>query len=398
MMDKEQIQTRSALWQGCRRVVVKVGSSILTHTRGLDRVNIHRLSDQMAEWRLAGKEVVLVSSGAVAAGLRRLGWQHRPETIRAKQGAAAVGQSLLMQAWEEAFSKYELCVAQVLLTAEDLVDRQRYLNARTTLETLLEWGVIPVLNENDTVAVDEIKFGDNDQLAALIAGLVGADMLVLLTDTEGVYDRDPRQEGASLVQEVREVDDALLRSVSTGKSEVGTGGMLSKVLAAQKGISSGIPVVIASGKERDGLRDVLAGQAVGTLFVPGERSYQGKKLWLAQLSKPAGELVLDAGAVEALVHRGGSLLPVGVVAVRGVFQVGAPVRCVSLEGVHIGVGLSNYPSEEVEKIKGCHSDEIEGRLGYKHSDELIHRNHFVLEKSHESSKGEKDPPEEVASP
>jgi glutamate 5-kinase len=367
----------------CRRIVLKVGSAVVTGPRGLDRVMIHRLSDQVAELRQQQREVVIVSSGAVASGVRKVGLQERPRTIPHKQAAAAVGQSVLMQAWEEAFDKHDLLVAQVLLTGEDLAQRHRYLNARNTLETLLEWSITPIINENDTVAVEEIKFGDNDQLSALIAGLIAADLVVSLTDTEGLYDRDPRQYAdAQLISVVPRLDARVLAYASTKSGAVGTGGMLSKLHAAKKCMASGIPMIIAPGKEREVLLRLFAGEELGTFFVPRQRAYHGRKLWLAHLPKPAGDLVLDAGAVAALERGGKSLLPIGIREVRGAFGVGAAVRCLAEDGHAIGVGLSNYKASEIEQIKGHRSEEIETIIGYKHSDEVIHRNNFVLASEH----------------
>jgi glutamate 5-kinase len=292
---------------------------------------------------------------------------------------AAVGQGVLMEAWEAAFDKYELLVAQVLLTSEDLSHRHRYLNARNTLETLLDWGIIPIINENDTVVVEEIKFGDNDHLSAMIAGLIAADLVIILTDTAGLYDCDPRfNEEARLISLVNKIDSRLVACATSLAGAVGTGGMASKVNAAKKCLASGIPMIIAPGRERDVLLRIFAGETLGTLFLPRKRLYHGKKLWLANLPKPVGELVLDEGAVNALRKRGKSLLPIGVREVRGAFGVGAPVRCLNELGEVVGIGLSNYKSIEIELIKGRHTEEIENLIGYKHSDEVIHRNNFVL--------------------
>lgn len=376
-----QIPDRREFLGRCRRLVIKVGSAVLTGPKGLNRVMIHRLSDQIAELRQAerGREIVIVSSGAVASGLRKVGLVNRPRTIPQKQATAAVGQSVLMESWEVAFDKYDLLVAQILLTTEDLAHRHRYLNARNTLETLLDWGILPIINENDTVVVEEIKFGDNDQLSALIAGLIGADLVVNLTDTQGLYDCDPRSNpNARLIPVVSRVDAKLLKCATPQPGSVGTGGMLSKLYAARKCLASGIPMIIAPGKERDVLLRVFEGDPLGTLFFPLKRIYQGKKLWLASLPKPAGNLILDDGAVAALQKRGKSLLPIGVREVSGAFGVGAPVRCLDGAGNIIGIGLSNYRSGELELIKGHRSEEIEGIIGYKHSDEVIHRNNFVL--------------------
>jgi glutamate 5-kinase len=375
----DRFEDRKKVFDKCRRIVVKVGSAVLTGQKGLDRVMIHRLSDQIAEIRKTGREVLVVSSGAIASGMKKLGLSEKPKSIPSKQATAAVGQSFLMQAWEEAFNKYDILAAQILLTGEDLAHRQRYLNARNTLETLLEWRIVPIINENDTVAVEEIKFGDNDQLAVLIAGLVGADLIIILTDTEGLYDKDPRTcRSAKLITEVHKVDRRILSCASSQTSSTGTGGMLSKLLAAKKSLSIGIPLIIAPGRERDVLIRLIQGECLGTLFMPDKKLYQGRKVWLAHIPHPSGDLVLDDGAVDAIVHKGKSLLPAGILEVRGTFGVGAPVRCLDSSGRVIAIGLSNYKSSEIEKIKGCHTAEIDKILGYRHSDEVIHRNNLAL--------------------
>ncbi len=372
---------RTELFSRCRRVLIKVGSATVTGPKGLDRAMIHRLSDQIAELR--GRtpriDILVVSSGAIASGMYRMGLAERPRSIPHKQAVAAVGQGALMEAWEAAFDKYDLLVAQVLLTSEDLANRRRYLNARHTLETLLGWAITPIINENDTVVVEEIKFGDNDNLSALIAGLVGADIVINLTDIDGLYDCNPRRNpSARLIPVVSRVDQKLLACAAPEPGSVGTGGMLSKVNAARKCLALGIPMIIAPGKQRDVLLRLFEGEELGTMFVPKKRTWSGKKVWLANLPKPAGEITLDDGAVSALIERGRSLLPIGIREVRGVFGIGAPVRCIDGSGNVIGIGLSNYKSTEIETIKGCHSDEIEGLIGYKHSDEVIHRDNFVL--------------------
>ena len=370
--------TRAAL-RGARRVLVKIGSSVLTNQGGLDVDCIDHLAVQLAAQRAAGREVVVVSSGAIAAGMRKLALPERPRTIPGKQAAAAVGQGILMQAWEVALSRRGMIAAQVLLTADDLAHRHRYLNARHTLETLLGWGVVPVINENDTVMVDEIKFGDNDHLAALIATLVGADVALILSDVDALYDADPRvRADARPIPLVRRVDAELLEAAGRAPGEVGTGGMLSKILAAKKCLSAGIPMWIGPGRAPDVLSRALGGEAFGTLFAGRARRYGGKKLWLAQLPRPAGELVVDSGAARALREGGTSLLPVGVREVRGNFGIGAPVRCVDERGHLVGVGLVNYGSGEIDRIRGCRTADIEARLGYRHSDEVIHRDHFAL--------------------
>lgn len=376
-----EVPDRKSLLKRCRRVVIKVGSAVLTGVRGLNRAMIHRLSDQVHELREREKDrrIVIVSSGAIASGLRKLGLSERPRTIPQKQATAAVGQGVLMEAWEQAFDKFDLMVAQVLLTSEDLAHRHRYLNARNTLETLLDWGILPIINENDTIVVEEIKFGDNDQLSAMIAGLIGADLVINLTDTEGLYDEDPRRcSSARLIPVVHRVDQKILACATPAPGTVGTGGMLSKIHAARKCLASGIPMIIAPGRERDVLLRLFDGEPMGTLFFPRTRVYQGRKIWLANLPKPAGDLTLDDGAVRALREGGKSLLPIGIRNVRGTFGVGAAVRCLDETGKVIGIGLSNYKATEIDQIMGHRSEEIESIINYKHSDEVIHRNNFVL--------------------
>ncbi len=380
-IEMQESRDQIEIFRKCRRLLIKVGSAVLTGPKGLNRVMIHRLSDQVSELRQRhpGLDVLIVTSGAIASGMRRVGLTERPRTIPHKQATAAVGQGALMEAWEAAFDKYDILVAQVLLTSEDLAHRHRYLNARNTLETLFSWGILPIINENDTVVVEEIKFGDNDQLSATIAGLVGAGLVINLTDIDGLYEADPRVvPEAARVSLVTRVDSKVLGWAAPTPGTVGTGGMLSKLYAAKKCLASGIPMIIAPGMERDVLLRIFDGETVGTLFLPRERSYQGKKIWLANLPKPSGDLTLDEGAVTALQKKGRSLLPIGIREVHGTFGVGAPVRCVDQEGNVIGIGLTNYKSSEIESIKGRHSEEIETLIGYKHSDEVIHRNNFVL--------------------
>lgn len=370
---------RKKLLYGCKRIVVKVGSAVLTGQKGLNRIIIHRLSDQIAELRDQGREILIVSSGAIASGTKKLGLSQKPKTIPMKQAAAALGQSFLMQAWEEAFDKFDILVAQILLTSGDLTDRKRYVNAKNTLETLIEWGIIPIINENDTVAVDELKFGDNDQLSVLIAGLVGADLIINLTQTQGLYTCDPSTNSdARLISTVHCVDNSLLSCASQQTSSVGTGGMVSKLLAARKALSIGIPMVIACGHERDILLRLFSGELLGTLFVPHGKMYQGKKIWLAHLPRSQGDLVLDKGAVKAILQGGKSLLPVGIKEVRGTFDEGAPVQCLDEEGRVVAIGLTNYGSQEIERIKGHHTSDIEEILGHMHSKEVIHRDNLAI--------------------
>jgi len=362
-----------------QRIVIKVGSSVLAGRRGLELGVINRLCDEVSMLREQGRQVVIVSSGAIASGIRKVGLRGMPKTIPQKQAAAAVGQGSLIQAYEEAFSHYDLKVAQILLTSDDLTNRRRYLNARHTLQTLLEWGIIPIVNENDTVVVDEIKFGDNDNLSALIAQLIEADLLVALTDMDGLYDSDPRENrDAKIIPVVHRIDREVESFAGDRPGGLGTGGMLSKLMAARKVTAAGVPMIIGNGRNRYVLKQIFDGEEVGTLFLPAERRLPSKKQWIAHTLKPQGEVILDAGAAKALKLRGKSLLSTGIVAVSGRFEVGAPVRCLSSEGEVIGIGLVNYGAEEIEKIMGVRSNRIEEVLGYKHSDEVIHRDNFVL--------------------
>ncbi|WP_027881522.1 glutamate 5-kinase [Meiothermus rufus] len=363
--------------QTYRRLVVKVGSAVLSGPAG--RQHQLTIAAQIAALRAEGREVVLVSSGAMATGLGKLGLRERPQTMPAKQAIAAVGQPTLMYLWEQAFSWYNLQVAQILLTAEDLAHRHRYLNARQTLETLLRWGIVPVVNENDTVMVEEIKFGDNDQLSALIATLVGADLLVLFSDIEALYEADPRTHPeAQPIPYVARIDAKVLDMAGESPNQVGTGGMRSKLLAAEKAQAAGIPTLLLPGTRAESLLEALRGVPVGTLFAGGPRRYSGQRLWLYQLPKPRGAIVVDAGAAQALRQGGASLLPAGILEVRGRFGVGEAVRCLDPQGQLIGIGLVNYSAAEIERIRGRKTREIEALLGYKNTDEVIHRDYFAL--------------------
>jgi len=362
------------------RIVVKVGSTLLTNDgRGLDHSAVARWAGQIAQLKYARKTVVLVSSGAIAEGMQRLGWRTRPRAIHELQAAAAVGQMGLVQAYEAAFSKYGLHTAQVLLTHEDLADRRRYLNARTTLTTLLALGVIPVINENDTVTTDEIRFGDNDTLAALVTNLIEADVLVLLTDQQGLFTADRRKDAsATLVRSARAGDPALEEMAGGAGSAIGRGGMLTKVLAAKRAARSGASTIIASGAEPDVLTRLAAGEAIGTTLVAETVSLAKRKQWLADHLRLAGALRLDEGAVRALLRDGKSLLPIGVAAVEGAFERGEVVGCFAPDGREIARGLVNYDSQETARILRKPSSEIESILGYVDEPELIHRDNLVL--------------------
>ena len=369
-------QTRLA---SARRLVVKVGSALVTNNgTGLDLNAIADWARQIATLRQQGKEIILVSSGAVACGVQRLGWGRRPKTVHEKQAAAAVGQAGLVEAYEAAFSKHGLNTAQILLTHEDLADRKRYLNARSTLTTLLELGVVPIINENDTVITDEIKFGDNDTLGALVANLVEAEALIILTDQKGLYTADPSKDpNATLIQEATAGDESLEAMAGGAGSRVGTGGMITKVIAAKRAARSGAHTAIASGHESDPIIRLAAGEPVGTLLVSTTQPLAARKQWLADHLQLAGRLVLDAGAVKAL-QSGKSLLPIGVTAIEGDFERGAAVACVSPDGAEIARGLSNYGSGEARLIARKSTPDIEELLGYVDEPEIIHRDNLIL--------------------
>ncbi len=374
------MKTRQELTKA-RRWVVKVGSSLLTADgRGLDRELIERWAAEIAGLRERRADVVLVSSGAVAEGMQRLGWRKRPHALFELQAAAAVGQMGLVQAYESCFQRFGLHAAQILLTHDDLAHRQRYLNARSTLRALLELGVVPVVNENDTVAVEEIRFGDNDTLAALVANLIEADVLVLLTDQPGMYDRDPRvHPEAQLLDEVAANDPALEAMAGAGGvGSLGRGGMLTKVRAAARAARSGAATVIAAGREPEVLRRIAEGEAVGTFFQPAREPIAARKRWLASQLQVRGKLMLDDGAVRVLRESGRSLLPVGVKGVEGHFSRGELVVCVGLNGAEVAKGLVNYSAEEARRIMSQPSDRIERLLGYVDEPELIHRDNLVL--------------------
>ncbi len=363
-----------------RTLIVKVGSSLVTNDgRGLDTSAIARWAAQIAQLHALGKRSVLVSSGAIAEGLQRLGWSRRPHALHQLQAAAAVGQMGLVQCYESCFREHGLAAAQVLLTHADLVDRPRYLNARSTLRTLLELGVIPVINENDTVVTDEIKFGDNDTLAALVTNLVEADALVILTDQAGMYDADPRRHpGARLIEEANAGEPRLEAAAGGRGTSFAKGGMITKVLAAKRAARSGAHTVIASGREPDVLLRLARGERVGTLLLAGALPLAARKQWLADHLTVSGHLHLDAGAVRALVRDGKSLLPIGVVEVSGSFERGEAVGCLDPEGREVARGLANYSSTEARLIMRRASSEIESALGYVDEPELIHRDNLVL--------------------
>ena len=370
----------SSVLQNAKCLVVKVGSSLVTDQgRGLDLAALSRWAEQIAVLRKDGRKVVLVSSGAIAAGMQRLGWDKRPHALHELQAAAAVGQMGLIQAYETCFRQYSLLTSQILLTHEDLADRKRYLNARSTLRTLLDLGVVPIINENDTVAIDEIRFGDNDTLASLVTNLIEADALVILTDQAGLYDRDPRNDSAAvLVADGRAGDPALEKMAGGTGSHFALGGMITKVLAAKRAAGSGAHTVIASGHEKDVLPRLARGERVGTQLVAERATLAARKQWLADHLQVRGTLTLDAGAVKALTTQGKSLLPIGVIAVTGEFERGEAVSCRDEAQHEIARGLVNYGSAEARRILRTPSGEIEAKLGYVDEPELIHRDNLVL--------------------
>jgi glutamate 5-kinase len=369
-----------ALIAAAKTVVVKVGSSLVTAGgTGLDEAEIGRWAHQVAQLRTIGKRVVLVSSGAIAEGMMRLGWTSRPHAMHALQAAAAVGQMGLAQAYESCFRRHSLRTAQVLLTHADLADRERYLNARSTIRTLLDLDVVPVINENDTVVTDEIKFGDNDTLAALVTNLIEADALVILTDQAGVYSADPRTDSQAQLIAEGIAGDPYLEGIAGGTgSPIAKGGMMTKILAAKRAARSGAHTVIAAGREADVLLRIMRGEPVGTALAATTPSLAARKQWLADHLQVAGTLTLDAGAARALRQGGKSLLPVGVTAVSGDFARGALVLCKGPEGTEIARGLVNYGSAEARRILGQPSSAIETILGYVDEPELIHRDNMVL--------------------
>ncbi|MDZ4141064.1 MAG: glutamate 5-kinase [Methylotenera sp.] len=361
-------------------IVIKVGSSLVTDDgNGLDQTAIAAWATQIATLVQQGKQIVLVSSGAVAEGMQRLGWKKRPTAVNELQAAAAVGQMGLVQMYESCFSQHRLHTAQVLLTHDDLADRKRYLNARSTLRTLLDLKVIPIINENDTVVTDEIRFGDNDTLGSLVANLIEADTLVILTDQQGLYSADPRlDKDAKFIQHATAGDIALEQMAGGAGSHVGTGGMLTKILAAKRAARSGAHTVIASGREQDVLLRLAAGEVIGTHLQTLALKTTARKQWLADHLQLRGRLTLDAGAVKVIKQDGKSLLPIGVTAVEGHFERGEAVACCDASGVEIARGLVNYSAIEALRIMRKPSAEIEKILGYVDESELIHRDNLVL--------------------
>jgi glutamate 5-kinase len=363
-----------------RRWVIKIGSALLTQDgKGLDHAAILKWSEQIYKLRKAGIEIILVSSGSVAEGMTRMGWKQRPKALHELQAAAAIGQAGLIQTYEDSFQQYNIHTAQILLTHDDLSNRRRYLNARSTLCTLLSLGALPIVNENDTVAFEELRFGDNDTLGALVSNLIEADILVILTDQQGLYNKDPRQhDDAKLIQEGSANDPSFLQFAGSAGTAIGTGGMLTKIQAAQRAAHSGCATIIASGHENNVLCRLHKGEQLGTLLLPNCKPLAARKRWIASLLQPKGELWLDSGATLAIKKTGRSLLPVGVKKIKGEFERGDVVNCIDTKGNIIARGLVNYSSNDTLKIAGISSNTIADTLGYIDETELIHRDNLVI--------------------
>lgn len=371
--------TRKEYLAGVRRILVKVGSAVLTGEDGLELNIIEQLVADIAALRERGFQIVLVSSGAIASGKHRMGIEGKLKSIPQKQAAAAVGQGRLMRVYSNAFGKHGLFVGQVLLTMSDITDRKRFLNIRNTLFTLMDWGVITIINENDTVAVDEIKFGDNDHLAAMVANVIEAHLVINLTSTEGLYDQNPSAtKKAKLIPIVTELTPEIEAVATEEATPVGMGGMKSKVQAAKKVTASGIPYIIAPGRRTGILQEILDGKETGTLFLPSTEHLNSRKYWIAFTLRSRGRIFIDEGAKEAIVRDGKSLLPTGVTQVEGDFVLGDPVSCVDVLGNTIAKGLVNYSADEIRKIMGLKTAKIEQVLGYKDYDEIVHRDNLAV--------------------
>lgn len=380
---------RKSMVARVRRVVIKVGSAVLTGTQGLDSQVVESIAEDICNLMRQKRQVLLVSSGAIASGLKKMGIAKKPASVSQKQALAAIGQGLLMMAYEEAFGRRGQKVAQVLLTRDDLAHRRRYLNARNTILTLLNWRIVPIINENDTVSFEEIKFGDNDNLSAMVANLVDAEMLLCLTTTEGLYERDPSIDpNARLIPLVNGLDRAVEGFATTSTNRAGTGGMASKVAAARKMALAGIPTIIANGTRPGMIGRVFSGEDLGTLFLPSQTHLCGRKHWIAFTKSPRGDIIVDSGAAQALLEMGKSLLPSGIKGVNGRFSQGDSVRVIAESGEPLAIGLVNYHSGEIRKLMGARSSEIEARLGFRHDDEVIHKDNLVLMKELEQGEEE----------
>lgn len=370
---------RKTSFDNAKRVIVKVGSNVLTEDSGLALNVVRSISRQICRLIDRGLEVILVTSGAMSAGLRKIGLSKRPDEIPKRQAVSAVGQASLIMEYENAFERYGNKVAQILLTSDDLNSRRRYLNARNTLYTLLSWQVVPIINENDTVAIESIKFGDNDNLAAMIALLMDADILIILSDIDGLYSKDPRSNpDAELIRTVTAFNKGLEKIAGDIPGSLGTGGMLSKIKAAKKVSAAGVPMVIANGNVPDILEKLFDGGIHGTFFVPQAERLSSRKCWIGYSLKPEGVILIDHGAATAVLKRGKSLLSSGIVGVEGNFGIGAPVEFKTAEGDILGTGLVNYSAADIRKIMGLQSRQIQERLGEKPYDEVIHRDNLVV--------------------
>jgi len=367
--------TRQSIIKGAKRVVLKIGSAVLAG----DNAIFKRVARDVAVLKAEGREVVIVSSGAVALGMKALDLTKKPATIPETQAVAAAGQLNLMFNYKKAFLSEELRIGQVLLTHDGLSDRKRFLNARNTVLTLLGMGLVPIINENDTVATEEIKLGDNDELSALVTNLVNADILIILTDIDGLYDRDPRTDPwAKRIPLVSDVDELCIDETCSGVGPLGSGGMRSKTLAARMAAHFGVATIVASGMDEGVISAILTGDSVGTLFKPAEQRLTSKKHWIAFSSRPTGRVIVDDGARKALLDGKKSLLPSGITGVDGAFGTGEVIHCVDAKGMEFARGLTNYSSEEIKRIKGFNSKDIEEKLGYKVYDEVIHRDNLVV--------------------
>ena len=371
--------SRKNCFKTAKRVVVKVGSGVLTKDDGLNLRTIRSISKQICHLIEEGVEVVLVSSGAMAAGVAKIGLTKRPDEIPKRQAVAAVGQAGLIMEYEKTFARYKKKVAQILLTSDGLSNRKRYLNARNTLYTLIAWGVVPIINENDTVSVEEIKFGDNDNLAAMITLLMDADILINLTDIDGLFTKDPRKNpDAQLIPVVSTIEKRIEKFASDIPGALGTGGMSSKITAARKVTAAGIPMIIARGGKPDILLKLFSGEEHGTFFIPKKERLCSRKCWIGFTVKPNGVVRIDAGAASAILNKGRSLLPSGIVDVVGEFSVGAPVEFKKDADEVLGIGLVNYSAADIRKIMGIKSGQIKDRLGFKPYDEVIHRDNLAI--------------------
>jgi glutamate 5-kinase len=374
-------QIRKQVVSNVKRALIKIGTGVLAGTDGLDLNIVEQLVDEMVQLRSKGIQVVIVTSGAIASGKHRMGITGKLKSMPQKQACAAIGQGRLMRIYSNAFGKHSVYVAQILLTMSDLTDRTRFINVRNTLSTLMDWNVVPIINENDTVSVDEIKFGDNDHLAAMIANIIQADILINLTNTEGLFDRNPTgKQRAKLIKLVHEITDEIESMATAEADPLGMGGMRSKVIAAQKVTACGIPYIIARGKTKGILADVFAGKEKGTLFLPSPQPLTSREYWIAFTLKSMGKLFLDDGAKNAIVNQGKSLLPSGIIRVEGDFNVGDPVICIGTDGKAFAKGLVNFNSADIQKIQGLKTTKIEQVLGHKDYDEVIHRDNMAVAK------------------